>query len=95
MRGLPGDVMHDILEGILQYEAKELLKHAIFHEKFLSLDELNDLILQFDFGYSNDKSRPSAISLRTLNTASIIPKMHYIIHYLRTIPPCHPHCGLP
>ena len=45
MRDLPGDVMHDILEGILQYEAKELLKHAIFHEKFLSLDELNDLIL--------------------------------------------------
>lgn len=61
--------MHDILEGILQYEAKEFLKHAIFHEKFLSLDELNDLILQFDFGYSNDKSRPSAISLRTLNAA--------------------------
>lgn len=59
--------MHDVLEGILQYEAKELLKHAILNEKFISLDELNDLILQFDFGYSNDKNKPSAINSRTLH----------------------------
>ena len=27
--GLPPDIMHDILEGALQYEVKELLKYLI------------------------------------------------------------------
>jgi hypothetical protein len=31
--GLPGDAMHDVLEGLLQYEAKEFLKHAILNER--------------------------------------------------------------
>ena len=65
--GLPGDAMHDILEGVLQYEAKKFLKHAILDEKYLSLQELNDLIVGFDYGYSNDKNRPSAINRRTLH----------------------------
>jgi hypothetical protein len=39
--GLPGDAMHDILEGVLQYECKEMLKVFIFVEKHFSLDQLN------------------------------------------------------
>jgi hypothetical protein len=31
--GLPGDAMHDVLEGLLQYEAKEFLKHVILNER--------------------------------------------------------------
>lgn len=26
-KGLPPDIMHDVLEGVLQYEVKELLKY--------------------------------------------------------------------
>ena len=52
--GLPGDVMHDLLEGVLQYECKEMLKTFINEEKYLTLDQLN---------------RPSPISQQTLNNA--------------------------
>ena len=31
--GLPGDAMHDVLEGVLQYKCKEMLKEFIFKEK--------------------------------------------------------------
>ena len=41
--GLVPDVMHDILEGSLQYEVKELLKYFIHTEKYFTLDELNSI----------------------------------------------------
>ena len=68
--GLPGDVMHDLLEGVLQYECKEMLKTFINEEKFLTLDQLNERIKRIDFGYYNDKNRPSPISQKALNNAN-------------------------
>lgn len=46
--GLPGDAMHDILEGLLQYEAKEMLKVFILEEKYFSINQLNERIRKFD-----------------------------------------------
>ena len=46
--GLVPDVMHDILEGLLPYEAKELIKHLI-SEKVISLSELNKAIESFPY----------------------------------------------
>ena len=71
--GLPGDVKHDLLEGVLQYECKEMLKTFINEEKYLTLDQLNERIKRFDFGYYNDKNRPSPISQQTLNNAEKQP----------------------
>lgn len=71
--GLPGDVMHDLLEGVLQYECKEMLTTFINEEKYLTLDQLNERIKRFDFGYYNDKNRPSPISQQTLNNAEKQP----------------------
>ena len=68
--GLPGDVMHDLLEGVLQYECKEMLKIFINEEKYLTLDQLNERIKRFDYGYYNGKNRPSPISQQTLNNAN-------------------------
>lgn len=68
--GLPGDVMHDLLESVLQYECKEMLKIFINEEKYLTLDQLNERIKRFDYGYYNDKNRPSPISQQTLNNAN-------------------------
>jgi len=64
---LPGDAMHDILEGVLQYECKEFLKYAISDAKYITLDELNQRLLGFDYGYYNDKNKPSPLSTRTMN----------------------------
>ena len=66
--GLPGDAMHDILEGVLQYECKEMLKAFITEEKYFTLDQLNERIRDFDYGYYNDKNKPSPIALKTLNS---------------------------
>ena len=52
-------IMHDILEGILQYEIKKMLKNYIKVEHYLTLEVLNSWIAKYDFGYYNDKNRPS------------------------------------
>lgn len=51
--------MHDVLEGILQYECKEMLKVFIREETYFTLDQLNERIKDFDYGYYNDKNKPS------------------------------------
>ena len=48
--GLPADAMHDVLEGVLQYHTKELLKFYIAEQKTFTLDELNNRIASFDYG---------------------------------------------
>ena len=68
--GLSGDAMHDILEGVLQYECKEILKVFINEESYFTLDQLNERIKDFDYGYYNDKNKPSPITLRTINNSS-------------------------
>ena len=64
--GLPPDAMHDILEGVLEYFVKELLKMFIFEKKYFRLDDLNRRISAFDFGYHNDTNRPAPILAQKL-----------------------------
>lgn len=60
------DVMHDILEGVAPLEIKLMLHHFIYVEKLFTLEQLNDKITSFDYGYNNGKSKPSIIlNLRT------------------------------
>ena len=60
--GLVPDVMHDILEGSLQYEVKELLKHFIHTENYFTLDELNKKIGEFPYVLSDKATRPATIA---------------------------------
>ena len=64
---LPGDALHDVLEGVLQYECREMLKTYISNEKYFTLEQLNDIISKFDCGFYNDKNRPSPITHTTLS----------------------------
>ena len=43
IEGLPGDAMHDVLEGSLLFEIKELLKHLI-SDRVISINSLNETI---------------------------------------------------
>lgn len=63
--GLPADAMHDLLEGVLQHEVKLLIKKCI-NNKFFTLAMLNERIANFDYGYYNDKNKPTPISPKTL-----------------------------
>lgn len=62
------DIMHDVLEGGLQYEAKLVLRKFITEDKYFTLDELNSRIRAFDVGYMNTKNRPTPIAQSTLTS---------------------------
>ena len=40
--GLPPDIMHNVLEGCLQYETKELLKYLLLQKNLFTLDHRNN-----------------------------------------------------
>lgn len=63
--GLVPDVMHDVLEGALELEVKQLLKLYI-GRKSLSLSELNDAIKSFPYSGTDASNKPSPISSNVL-----------------------------
>jgi hypothetical protein len=74
--GMPPDAMHDILEGVLHYGVKEMLKEFIFVEKLFTLDELNRRISTFDYGYQDDSNKPAAVQRSRLSSADHSIKQH-------------------
>lgn len=67
--GLAPDIMHDILEGCLQYETKELIKYIVLDAKFISLSDLNQKITSFPYGYVESPNKPVPISNSTLHSS--------------------------
>ena len=74
--GLPTDAMHDILEGVLHYEMKEMLKDFVKMHRLFTLEELNARIARFDLGYYNDKNKPSPITEEKLSSNDNSLKQH-------------------
>ena len=66
--GLVMDIIHDILEGVLQYEVKELLKYLV-SENICSLELINRKIAMFPYGYSDILNKPSEISREHLSSS--------------------------
>lgn len=64
--GLPHDIMHDIFEGVAQYEIKLVLKHCI-SKSYFSLDNYNHRLLYFNYGFS-ETDKPSPLTQRTLQS---------------------------
>lgn len=64
--GLVPDVMHDLLEGALQYEVKLMLRSYIRVEHYFTLENFNQRLVNFELGYMEIKDRPTAISETTL-----------------------------
>ena len=60
--GLPPDCMHDLLEGTLQYEVKEMLK-SLTHRRIISLDDVNSRIALFPYCSCDAVNKPSPIVL--------------------------------
>jgi hypothetical protein len=74
--GLPTDAIHDILEGVLHYEMKEMLKDFIKAESLFTLQDLNCRLAKFDFGYYNDANKPSPITEQKLSSNDNNLKQH-------------------
>ena len=64
--GLPHDVMHGILEGIAPLQMALLLHHIILN-RYLTLEEYNFRLKNFDYGYT-ETNRPQAIASRQILT---------------------------
>ena len=61
------DIMHDCLEGVLQYEAKLMLRQFITQDHYFSLAQLNQQIESFEYGYTGLPSHPTPITQVTLS----------------------------
>lgn len=88
--GLPTDAMHDILEGALHYEMKEMLRDFIKAQGFFTLDELNGRLSKFDFRYYNDKNKPTPITDQKLYSNDNNLKQHgkLLWNYTKLEGPC-------
>lgn len=62
------DIMHDVLEGVLQYEVKLMLKHMICVEQYFSLDFLNTRLKNIELSCTESKNRPTCISPSTMSS---------------------------
>lgn len=56
--GLVPDIMHDVLEGTLSYELKELIRYLV-HQKVLSLASINEAIQSFPYFGADARNKPS------------------------------------
>ena len=63
--GLPHDCMHDVLEGVGPKEIRLLLLHCV-SSKFFTLEEYNERLASFNYGYS-DSDRPVPILCTTFS----------------------------
>uniref|UniRef100_A0A1X7VRK7 Uncharacterized protein n=1 Tax=Amphimedon queenslandica TaxID=400682 RepID=A0A1X7VRK7_AMPQE len=72
-KGLPQDIMHDLLEGVLNFQLKLFIKHCIRSKYFVL--QLNKRIKSFDYVHtlSNQKPPPSQ--------RQIIPECDVHYHY--------------
>lgn len=63
-RNFTVDVMHDLLEGIVQRDIKLLAKYLV-RIKIASLEDINELIRVFGYGLNNMANKPGPIKLTT------------------------------
>lgn len=64
---MPEDIMHVLLEGLVPYETKLMLKKLIDESRCFTLKVLNQRIESFDYGYMNKKNKPTVITRETIN----------------------------
>lgn len=62
------DIMHDLLEGVLQYEVKLMLQYMINLENYFTLETLNSKLQNLELSNAESKDRPTAISSKTINS---------------------------
>ena len=67
--GLPPDIMHDVLEGYLPYKVKLMLSHFVVTTKYLTLEQVNQGIANFDYGPIDSADKPSQLPPSVLTSS--------------------------
>ena len=83
--GLPHDAMHDVFEGVASREVVLLLRHCTTDEKYFTLEEYNNRLIRFDYGYS-ETDKPSPITHRSFSQNSLRISASQMILLLRVLP---------
>ena len=52
VQNLPHDIMHDLLEGVIPYEMKNMLIHFVNNCHYFFFRQLNERLLNYEFGYT-------------------------------------------
>jgi len=60
------DIMHDLLEGVCNYDIGFILKEMVFNLNYFSIHTLNDRIESFNYGPTDIRNRPPLISEENL-----------------------------
>ncbi len=66
--GLLPDIMHDVSEGALLYEMKQMLKVFVYEERYFSVQDLESCLQHMELGYMEAKDRPTPIPDATLRS---------------------------
>lgn len=84
------DIMHDILEGALQYEVKLMLKDMIYSDGYFPLEFLNTRIDHLELGFMETKDRPTPISDTTIHSEGGNLKQAgiLVVHTIADAPMC-------
>lgn len=64
---MPQDVMHILLEGVLPYTIKAMLKSYVYAKQYVTIYDINDRTLHFKYSCAEAKNKPSQISSNSLN----------------------------
>ena len=54
--------MHDLLEGVVQYEIKLLIRYYI-ENKYFTLTDYNHRVVFFDYGH-NESEKPGIVTMQ-------------------------------
>lgn len=94
-KGLPPDLMHDLLEGVIPLVVKLVLCKA-HRDKHMTIQEVNAEISQFSLGQNDRANKPSQLSEKILHNSNISGSasqkrcLFRILPFLiaQRIPPC-------
>ena len=62
------NIMHDLLEGVLQYETKLVLQYYAFDAKIISAGVICEIMESFEFGFMEMTNRPTPIDRKILRS---------------------------
>jgi len=71
------DIMHDVLEGVLQYEVKLMLQYMIVVESYFTLDMFNLKLENLELDGAESVNRPTSISAKKLLVRPCVTTYHW------------------
>ena len=60
--------MHDVLEGVLQYEVKLMLQYMIIIESYFTLNMFNSKLENLELDATESVNRPTSISAKNIKS---------------------------